>query len=187
MTCLAITSWSEVVIRMPAGVGCIRAAALTIRSSAPSRKASIAASAIRIPPLCWTTTSQSSGRRKAGKAELASAPEVGPVIGPFRAAPAPVIAGRSQSSFLALRVDRLAALEHRDESLDLLLPTGFGFHVVSAKGQREPVLRTEFRQHCLCFGLCIDRRLQIAGDLHILAALIGAHPAPVGLGRIDLF
>src|SRR6266576_1352557 len=95
--------------------------------------------------------------------------------------------GPSQSSFLALRVDGLAAIEHRDESLDLLLPTGFGFHIVSAKGQREPVLRTEFRQHCLCLGLGIDRRLEIAGDLHVLAAVIGARPASVGLGLIDLF
>jgi hypothetical protein len=44
----------------------IRAAAATIRSSAPSRKARIASSAIRIPPLSCTTTSQSSGSRKAG-------------------------------------------------------------------------------------------------------------------------
>ncbi len=73
---------------MPAGVGCICAAALTIRCSTPSRKARIAASASRIPPLSWTTTSKSSGSRKAGKAELASAPEVGPAIGPFRAAAA---------------------------------------------------------------------------------------------------
>src|ERR1700730_614752 len=42
--------------------------------------------------------------------------------------------------FLALRVDRLAPLEHRDKGLDLLLPASFGFHIVGAKGQREAVL-----------------------------------------------
>src|SRR3981189_1854352 len=40
-------------------------------------------------------------------------------------------------SFLALRVDRLAALEHGDESLDLLLPSGLGLHIMRAKRQRE--------------------------------------------------
>src|ERR1700722_7430872 len=44
---------------------------------------------------------------------------------------------RPKGSFLPLRVDRLAALEHLDEGLDLLLPPGFGLHVVDAEGQRE--------------------------------------------------
>src|SRR5258705_4483431 len=57
-----------------------------------------------------------------------------------------------EDSLLALRVDRLAALEHRDKGLDLLRTSGFGFHILRAEGQRETVLRTEFRQHCLCLG-----------------------------------
>ena len=82
--------------------------------------------------------------------------------------------------------NRLAALEHRDERFDFLLPSGFGFHVVGPKRKREAVLRAEFRQHSLCLGLGIDRGLQIVGDFHVLA-VIGARPAPVGLGRIGCF
>ena|SRR6266700_2011732 len=83
---------------------------------------------------------------------------------------------RSEGSFLGLRVDRLSALEHFDEGLDLLLPPGFGLHVVHAEGQREAVLLAEVLQHCLCLGLSVDGGLEIVGDLHVLAALIGSVP-----------
>jgi hypothetical protein len=70
MTFSAKVSSCGVVMRMPAAVGRTRAAALTMRSSAPSRKARIAASANRMPPVSCTTTSQSSGSRNAGNAAL---------------------------------------------------------------------------------------------------------------------
>src|SRR4029079_7645353 len=89
---------------------------------------------------------------------------------------------RPQKSFLALGMDGLAALEHRDKGLDLLFSPRFGFHIVGAKGQRETVLHTELRQHGPCFRLGIDRGLEIGGDLHVLAALVGAPPASVDLG-----
>src|ERR1700730_16003291 len=63
---------------------------------------------------------------------------------------------RSEGSLLGLRVDRLSALEHFDEGLDLLLPPGFGLHVVDAEGQRETVLLAEVLQHCLCLRLSVD-------------------------------
>lgn len=54
------------------------------------------------------------------------------------------------------------------------------------ESQCETVLLTEFRQHSLGFGLSIDGDLQIGGDLHVLAALVGAIPAPVGLRSLDM-
>ena len=56
---------------------------------------------------------------------------------------------------------------------------------MGTEGQRKTVLRAELCQHGLCFRLGIDRGLQIPGDLHVLA-VIGARPAPVGFGLIDL-
>ena len=56
----------------------------------PPRNAPIAASANKTPPLSCTTTSHSSGRLKAGKAALASAP----VRGPSSTAPAASAAAR---------------------------------------------------------------------------------------------
>ena len=79
-----------------------------------------------------------------------------------------------------------AAFEHRDKGRDLLLSSRFGFHIVSTKGQRETVLRTEFREHCLCLGVSIDRDLEIVGDFHVFAALVGARPTSVGFGLIGL-
>src|SRR5258705_11462986 len=72
-------------------------------------------------------------------------------------------------SFLALRVDRLTALEHGDEGLDLLLPSGFRLHVVGAKREREAVLLGELRQHCLGLGLGVDRGLKIGGECPVLS------------------
>src|SRR4051812_40091442 len=70
---------------------------------------------------------------------------------------------------LALRMDRLAALEHRDKILDLLLSSSLGFHIERAKRQRKPILRAELRQHRSRLGFGIDRGLQVAGDLAVLA------------------
>src|SRR5689334_19387899 len=83
-------------------------------------------------------------------------------------------------------MDRLAVLEHLDIGGDLLLAASHGFRIVQAKSQREAVLRAELCQHRLCLGLRIYRGLEIVRDSHALAASIGAIPAPVGLGRLDL-
>src|SRR5438876_2489417 len=93
-------------------------------------------------------------------------------------------AGVRLASLLLLWIDRLAALEHRNEALDLLLPPGFGLHIVNAEGEREAILCAECREHCFGLGLGVDGGLEIIGDLHVLAA-IGARPASVGLGRLD--
>src|SRR3954463_7150829 len=87
---------------------------------------------------------------------------------------------------LSLGVNRLTALEHFDERRDLLLPPGYGLRVVHAKGQRESVLRAEPRQHPLGLRLRVDGSLEIVGDRHVLAASVGAIPAPVGLRCLHL-
>ena len=83
-------------------------------------------------------------------------------------------------------MNRLTALEHFDERRDLLLPPGYRLRVVHAKGQRESVLRAERRQHPLGLRLRVDGRLEIVGDRHVLAASVGAIPAPVGLRCLRL-
>src|SRR5260370_11403153 len=47
-------------------------------------------------------------------------------------------------------------------------------------------MSAEFLQHFLRPGLGVDGSLEIVRDLHILAALVGAVPAPIGLCRLDL-
>src|SRR5580704_15822836 len=70
--------------------------------------------------------------------------------------PSGFTSAKPKGSFLWLRVDRLATLEHLDEGLDLLLPPGLGLHVVDPEGQCEAVLRAEFPQHCPGLGLGVD-------------------------------
>jgi len=53
---------------------------------------------------------------------------------------------------LSLRVDRLAAFEHVDQGLDLLLASCRCLHVVDAKGERKAVLLTQARQHLSGIG-----------------------------------
>src|SRR5689334_2090814 len=52
-----------------------------------------------------------------------------------------------------LRVDRLAALEHFNEGLDLPLPPCFSPHIVQAERHGEAVLRVELLQHSFGGGL----------------------------------
>src|SRR5262245_42728761 len=92
----------------------------------------------------------------------------------------------SNNSSLPLRVDRLAAFEHLDKGRDLLSPSGLGLQFVEPEGKREAVLRTQFLKHCPGPRLGVDCGPKILGGLHFLAALIGAVPAPVGPGPLDL-
>ncbi len=78
----------------------------------------------------------------------------------------------SFSSLIPLRVDCLVALEHLDESLDLIPPCGPGLHGVDPEGQREPVLRGEFLEHQLGLRPGIDGGLEIIGDPYAFAAAI---------------
>src|SRR5882672_10383204 len=82
-------------------------------------------------------------------------------------------------------MDRLAALEHGDEGLDLPSSTALGLHVLGAEGQREAVLSAELVEHAPSPGLGVDGGLQIVRDLVALDP-VGAIPAPVGLGGLDL-
>ena len=67
---------------------------------------------------------------------------------------------------LLLRVDRLPALQHVDEGLDLPSSPGLGLHVLGAEDERKAVLGAELVEHAPGLGLGVDGGLQIGRDLH---------------------
>jgi IS5 family transposase len=101
--------------------------------------------------------------------------------GLVRHPPACVAVSRRDGLSAPLRMDRLAALEHRNEGLDLAPPAGIGLHVVHPECQCESVLRAQRRQHRARLGVGADGGLQVVGHRERVAHGVGACPATIGL------